>query len=150
MRGRTEARLQSWLTDLERDSGRIVDASALFAAQRLFLRGVMILIVIVATYYYIAQVLNEFAYTSTFASVLLDTLAAPLIALGVGAIAQIPDLLTLLIIILITRYLLKLLRLFFQNIENGVFVLRNFEPDWVWPTYRIARAVLILCSIIVA
>jgi len=150
LRGRTEARLQRWLTKLERETGRIVDASALLAAQRLFSRGAVIVIIIAASYYYIARVLSEFAYTSTFASVLLDTLAAPLIALAAAAIAQIPDLLTLLIIILITRYLLKLLRLFFQNIENGVFVLRNFEPDWVWPTYRIVRTVLILCAIIVS
>ncbi len=150
LRGRTEAWLRRWLTDLERDTGRIVDASALLAAQRLFERGAMLVIIIAASYYYVARVLREFAYTSTFASVLLDTLAAPLIALGAAAIAQIPDLLTLLIIILITRYLLKILRLFFQNIENGVFVLRNFEPDWVWPTYRIARTVLIICAIIVS
>jgi small-conductance mechanosensitive channel len=150
LRGRTEARLQRLLTNLDRDSGRIVDASALFAAQRLFFRGVIIVIIIAASYYYIARVLREFAYTSTFASVLLDTLAAPIIALGTAALMAIPDLLTLVVIILIARYLLKLLRLFFLNIEDGVIVLKDFEPGWVWPTHRLARAILIIVAVVVA
>jgi small-conductance mechanosensitive channel len=145
-----EARTQKWLTDLEAKTGRVMDASALIAAQQLFIRGVVIVIVLGATYYYIARVLREFAYTSTFASVLLDTLAGPFIALGAAALAEIPDLLTIVIIILITRYLLKLLRLFFLNIENGVIVLKNFEPGWVWPTHRLARAALIIIAVIIA
>lgn len=150
IRGRTEARAQKWLADLEVKTGRVVDASALIAAQRLFFRGAAIVIVLAATYYYIARVLREFAYTSTFASILLDTLAGPFLALGAAALAEIPDLLTLVVIILIARYLSKLLWLFFLNIENGLIVLRNFEPEWIWPTHRLARAVLILVAIVVA
>jgi small-conductance mechanosensitive channel len=138
------------LADLEVKTGRVVDASALIAAQRLFFRGAAIVIVLAATYYYIARVLREFAYTSTFASILLDTLAGPFLALGAAALAEIPDLLTLVVIILIARYLSKLLWLFFLNIENGLIVLRNFEPEWIWPTHRLARAVLILVAIVVA
>jgi small-conductance mechanosensitive channel len=150
IRGRTEARAQKWLADLEVKTGRVVDASALIAAQRLFFRGAAIVIVLAATYYYIARVLREFAYTSTFASILLDTLAGPFLALGAAALAEIPNLLTLVVIILIARYLSKLLWLFFLNIENGLIVLRNFEPEWIWPTHRLARAVLILVAIVVA
>jgi small-conductance mechanosensitive channel len=149
-RERGEARLQRWLTNLAHNSGRVVDVSALFAAQRVFFRGVMIVIIIAASYYYIARVLREFAYTSTFASILIDTLAAPMIDIGSAAIAEIPDLITLGVIILITRYVLNLVRLFFQNIENGVIVLRDFEPGWIWPTHRLARAALIIVAVVVA
>lgn len=149
-RGRAEARVQKWLADLEAKTGRVVDASALFAAQRLFFRGAMIVIVLTATYYYIARVLREFAYTSNIASVLLDTLAAPMIELGAGALAEIPDVLTLVAITLITRYLLKFLRLLFLNIDNGVITLKGFEPGWIWPTHRLARAALIIIAVVVA
>jgi small-conductance mechanosensitive channel len=40
--------------------------------------------------------------------------------------------------------------LFFENIENGLIKIRNFEPGWVWPTYRIVRVLFILAAIIVA
>jgi small-conductance mechanosensitive channel len=77
-------------------------------------------------------------------------LAAPLIGLVYKTISEIPDLITLVVIILITRYFLKLLRLFFLNIENGVIVLKNFEPGWVWPTHRLVRAAFILVGVIIA
>jgi small-conductance mechanosensitive channel len=81
---------------------------------------------------------------------LLDIVAAPLVDLAKSTIDEIPDMFTLFVIYILARYLIKLVRLFFENIENGLINIPNFEPDWIWPTYRIARVLFTLASIVVA
>ncbi len=96
------------------------------------------------------MVLSEFAVTKAAAVLLLETVAAPLVNLAKAAIGEVPDLITLLIIVLITRFLLKLLRLVFANIENGVLSFRGFDQKWVWPTHRIIRFLVYVGAIVVA
>ena len=62
-------------------------------------------------------------------------------------VAEIPDLFMIAIIILITRYLLKVLRLIFENIELGMIQIERFERDWTWPTYWIVKVVVILFAV---
>ena len=144
-----DARVQRILDEIERETGRVVDSRALTAVHRLLARGLLTLLIVVLTYYYVALVLFEFGYTRAFAVILLDTLAAPLLSLAEGALNDIPDMITLIIIILITRYLLKIAHLFFVNIENGVIQFENFRTEWVWPTHRLVRAGIFLCAIVV-
>ena len=148
--GRIEARVRAWLAEIEASTGRVVDSAALFAAVRLAARGLITLLAAVTVYACFALVLREFAWTRGFASLLLDTLAAPLIRIGRGALAEIPDLITLAIVILVTRYLLRLTRLFFRNIENGAIVLQGFDPEWTWPTHRIACFLIIIAAVVIA
>jgi small-conductance mechanosensitive channel len=81
---------------------------------------------------------------------LIDTVAAPVVGLGQGALDAIPNLLTLIVIIIITRYLLAILRLVFQNIHQGTIKLKNFDQKWVWPTHRIVRVVVIIVAVVIA
>ena len=148
-RRRAKVRVRKFLDDVEQRSGRVINPSALIAAERLLARGLMTLVIVALTYYYVALVLFEFGYTRAIAAILLDTLAAPLLGLAEGALSEIPDLITLVIIILITRYLLKIAHLFFVNIENGVIRLEGFRTEWIWPTHRLVRTGIILCAVVI-
>ena len=148
-RRQAEVVVLRFLDDVQERSGRVIDPAALIAAQRLLVRGLITLIIAVLTYYYVALVLFEFGYTRAFAAILLDTLAAPLLGLAYGTLNEIPDLITLIIIILITRYILKVAHLFFVNIENGVIRFEGFRSDWIWPTHRLVRTGIILCAIVI-
>jgi len=149
-RRHADLRIETWLKRMEEQTKNVVDAGAAFAINRMLTSSVFIFVLALSLYYYVAIVLREFAYTRTIASILLDTLAEPIIGLVNGAIGQIPNLLTLLVIFLITRYLLRLLRLVFVNIDNRVLVIKNFEKAWVWPTHRLCRVVLIIVAVVVA
>ncbi|MGI9507833.1 MAG: mechanosensitive ion channel family protein [Geminicoccaceae bacterium] len=144
-----DVRVRKLLRDVERRTGRVVDPGALTTVVRLLSRGVLIFVIVILTYYYIAFVLYEFGYTKAFARLLINTLAAPLLALAHGTLNEIPDLITLIIIILIFRYLLRVLHLFFVNIDNGVIQLEGFRPEWVWPSHRLIRAVVFLCALVI-
>ncbi len=147
---RVERKVRQWLEGIEQQTGRVVDSSSLLQAHRMATRGILILIIAFAAYYYVAAVLSEFAFTKGFARLLLDILAAPLIDLGRAALGEVPDLITVLIIVLMTRFLLKLLRLVFVNIENGAIQIKGFDPQWIWPTHRIIRFVIVIAAIVVA
>ena len=127
-----------------------MDYESIISVQRTFFRGFFIFCLFIVCYLYASLVLRELAVTSWLAFLLIDTIAAPLVALGEAAILEIPDIITLVVILLIARYLFRVLRLFFANVDSGVIVLRGFEPDWIWPTHRIARFVLAIGVIIIA
>ena len=71
----------------------------------------------------------------------------------VRAIRRIPrrqPLVFIAILVLVTRYLLKLVRLFFAGLAGGTITLANFDPEWAWPTYRIVRFVAVAFTVVVA
>jgi len=150
MRRYTSGKIESWSQDLEEQSGQAVSARPFVAMWRLFTTGVITVIIAVATYYYVALVLGGFARTKTLAAVLIDTIASPIFELGRAALNAIPNLLTLVIIFIVTRYLLQILQLIFKNIERGVIKLKGFDRKWAWPTYRLIFIVLVIIAVVIS
>ena len=62
----------------------------------------------------------------------------------------IPDLILVVILVLITRYLLRLTRLFFDAVRDGHLAVGRFLPEWADPTYRIARLVIVAFAFVIA
>jgi small-conductance mechanosensitive channel len=106
--------------------------------------------VIVMIVVFLRYVLGLFPWTRGIGNSLIALLVGPLETLGLGLIREVPNLAFLVVMILITRYLLKMVRLFFQAIANGTVTLPEFDAEWAWPTYRLARLFIIALTIIVA
>jgi small-conductance mechanosensitive channel len=62
----------------------------------------------------------------------------------------IPDIVFLAVLILITRYVLKLVRLFFDSVGSGTVKLQQFDAEWAVPTYRLVRFLIIAFALVVA
>jgi small-conductance mechanosensitive channel len=54
------------------------------------------------------------------------------------------------VLVLVTRYGLKLIRLFFDGVAAGTVVFRSFDPDWAVPTYRLVRILVVAFAVVVA
>jgi hypothetical protein len=54
------------------------------------------------------------------------------------------------ILVMMTRYVLKVARFFFAGLDQGTIPLANFDRDWAWPTYRIIRVLIIAFMLVVA
>jgi len=67
-----------------------------------------------------------------------------------GILQQMPNLLFIAVLIFLTRYFLKLMKLFFTGIENRTLTISGFDPDWAKPTYKIARLLVVVFAVIVA
>jgi small-conductance mechanosensitive channel len=84
------------------------------------------------------------------ASWLFDLILTPLRSMGESVLASVPDLIFLVILYFITRYMLRMIRAFFENIDSGVIHLASFEQEWAWPTYRILRLLVVIFALVVA
>jgi small-conductance mechanosensitive channel len=61
-----------------------------------------------------------------------------------------PNLLVLAVIVLITNYAIRLLRLIFGEIGKGELKIGGFYPDWAEPTEKLVRMLVLVLALIVA
>jgi small-conductance mechanosensitive channel len=95
-------------------------------------------------------ILGLFPWTNNIATYTLDLFLDPIIKIGKGFVNFLPSLAFLIVIYLLTRYLLKLIRLLFTGIEQGGIAIKGFDRDWGNATYRIVRLFVIAFAVIIA
>jgi small-conductance mechanosensitive channel len=74
----------------------------------------------------------------------------PLQSIGDGILESIPDLSFLVVLFFVVRYVLRLVRMFFEGVARSRIKLQNFEADWAMPTFKILRFLIIAFSVVVA
>jgi small-conductance mechanosensitive channel len=107
-------------------------------------------VLLTACFVYLEFVLSLFPWTQGLANNLFSVLITPLRTMGVGLLQFIPNLVFLLVLFVVTRYLLMLMRLVFAAVENGAITLGDFDRAWAQPTYRLVRAGVIAFALVVA
>lgn len=146
----TEARYKHHLHDVAIQSFQIVNAAQLWTGVTIVLRWCFWLAAVALAYAYIEYVLNLFPWTREFAQQLLNVVLDPLRTMALATWQKVPDVIFLVVIYFVVRYLLRLTRLFFDSLASGTIVFRNFYPDWAVPTYRGVRLVILLVAIVIA
>jgi small-conductance mechanosensitive channel len=94
--------------------------------------------------------LGLYPWTRPFATRVFDLVVDPLEDLGTGLLEQIPNLMFLLILALLVRFLLGGARRIFQRVHYGMLPLAGFDREWAMPTYRIVRLLILAFALIVA
>jgi small-conductance mechanosensitive channel len=145
-----DGRVKDQLAGLEHRSLRLISASHLWSALRGARKLVWTLATVAAGIFYLDYALHLFPWTRLFATQLWTLLVDPLRSMGNSVLAAIPDLIFLVILVFVTRYLLKTIRLFFLALAEGTTPLVHFERDWAWPTYRLVRFFVIAFALVVA
>jgi len=107
-------------------------------------------IFLVAFYVYIQFTLSLFPQTRGIAQELLEFILKPTKTIGLAVLTYIPNLVFIVILGLLTSYVLKLLRPFFDGIEKGTINLENFYPEWAKPTYTLVRFLVIVLAVMIA
>jgi len=147
---RVDKRIVAWVQRVEDRTGKIAKTEAIISITHMILRVVAFLIFVILLYRYLSQVLYSFPATRGFAAILLEYFTGPILSVTLAIAEQIPDILMLAVIFVIARYLLKIVRVIFENIELGTIRIKNFEAAWIWPTYRIAKVGVIIFAVIIA
>ena len=88
---------------------------------------------------YLSRILVLFPEAEPLALELQHLIRAPLEKMWQAFLAYLPTLFEIAVILTVTRYLLKLIHLFFHALGIGIIVVRGFYPDWAEPTYKIVR-----------
>jgi small-conductance mechanosensitive channel len=145
-----EQRYQVRIQKLEAQSLKFVRAEQLRIALHRALQTMDTLVVLVLLYVYFHFVLSLYPWTRQFAEHLLTLLLNPLVTMGAALLAAVPNLVFIAVLVVVTRYLLKLTRLFSEAVAQGTVTLSGFDREWASPTYRIIRLLIIAFAVVVA
>jgi small-conductance mechanosensitive channel len=146
LRRRFQARIQSvQIQKLELIRGdRIwsVLRTAVYAFRTVVVLGLVLI--------YIGYVLGQFPWTRGAAVNMVSFALGPLEVMGRGFVTRIPSLVFLIVLFFVVRLALKLIRMFFDAVDDGTVKLAQFDQDWAVPTYKIVRLGVIAFALVVA
>jgi small-conductance mechanosensitive channel len=145
-----ERRVRAHVEALPRGAFQFVQGKQIWEAVTATVRGVRWIVIIVLLYLWMQFVLSQFPWTRSLAEDLLDLLVGPLQQMGAGLIDFVPRLLFLIVLVLVTRYSLRLIKLYFSALERGRATLTGFDPDWALPAYKIVRTLVIALALVMA
>ena len=150
LNGFLEPRVKRHMQKLEERSQRIIRGDLLWGLLHGTLQMLRALVVLILIYVFVNFSLSLFPQTRYAAYRLFEFVFAPLGNMAEAVIAFIPDLVFLVVLFLITRYVMKLARGVFSAINTGRLKFKGFESEWAWPTYRLVRILIIIFALVIA
>lgn len=106
-------------------------------------------LILVSVYLALPVLLNLFPTTRGYAPILLGYFIKPIKDVAQAIVAYLPNMITIVVICFIFRYLLKALRFFAQEIHNGSLSFPGFYREWALPTFHIIRVLLFAFLLII-
>jgi small-conductance mechanosensitive channel len=150
LRNALNRRYRAKVSGVQIQSFEIVRAEQLWQALHRAINVLAAIMAVVALYFYLDYVLLLFPWTRALGQNLFAVVLRPLNTLGAGAVRYLPDVVFLAVLALFTRWLLKLVQLFFRRVADGTITLAGFDPEWAVPTDRILRVLLIAFALVIA
>ncbi|MDN5215792.1 mechanosensitive ion channel [Fulvivirgaceae bacterium BMA12] len=145
LRGKVQ---QSSLKNLSIQSFELISAQK----QRLALRGVIdvvqIAVILLDIYFSLVFILSIFPKTKEVAGSLIDFIFIPLKESFYALINYLPDLFSIIITVIIFRYLIRMVKSFSREVEKGNFLITGFKPYWARTTGSIITFLLYAFMII--
>jgi small-conductance mechanosensitive channel len=145
-----QTRIQRRIESVENKSFKLIRSGQLWKAFNILFKTLRIGVAVLLIASFLNYILGLFPWTSNIATYTLKLFLDPIISMGNGILHFIPSLAFLVIIFLVTRYLLKLIKLLFTGLQNGDIVIGSFYPDWAMPTFRILRTLIIAFAVVIA
>lgn len=91
----------------------------------------------------IPGIFRQFDRTKDFAATLFGYILTPIKNFGISFITYIPNLFTIVISLIISRYILHALKFFTNQISKKKLVIPGFYSEWAAPTFNILRVLII-------
>jgi small-conductance mechanosensitive channel len=104
--------------------------------------------IVLVIYLALPALFGIFPFTKDISHTLIGYILSPLKKIALAVWAYVPNLITIIVIVVIFRYVLNFFHFIKSEIEVGRLTWPGFYPDWANPTYQILR-VLILAFMLV-
>jgi small-conductance mechanosensitive channel len=111
-----------------------------------FLKWMVIVLII---YLALPVLFGIFPWTENFAQTLFGYILNPIKSIATALWNYLPSLITIIVIVLIFRYVLNFLHYLRTEIEKGKLHLPGFYADWANPTYQIIRVLIVAFMLVV-
>jgi len=92
---------------------------------------------------------SVFPTTQIWSDMIREWVSDPIRKIWVSFINYLPKLITIVIILLIVRYVLRMMRFFALEIERGTLVIKGFYPEWAKTTYSLVRFILLMFTLVI-
>lgn len=149
-RNRVEATLVDKVARLKFQDFELLSRERAQGMLTFFARVVETAVLLVLAYIYLSVVFSLFPWTRGLANQLLQFLLTPLTAAGRAVLAYLPNLFFLAVIIIGTRYALKLIGMVFGAITDGKLRFASFHADWADPTLKLVRFLVVAFALVLA
>ena len=147
---RIEERFKTWKKGLMIKSVEIVRAEKIHGLLKASVKGIRFILVLVFLYIYLHLELGFFPATRSISNQIFGYVLSPLITLGKGFSKNIPNFLFIIILVLLVRYTLKAMKVFFLGIEKERVKIQGFYPEWAKSTYRLLSFLIVAFCVVIA
>jgi small-conductance mechanosensitive channel len=124
------------------DSGQMVKVTT--TANNVFKWIIIFLVIYIA----LPILFSIFPWTRNFADILLGYIINPVKKIANSIWNYLPNLFTIIVIIIVFRYVIRFIRFLKTEIESESLKIPGFYPDWANPTYQIIRILLFAFSFV--
>ncbi len=93
-------------------------------------------------YLTIPLVFSIFPFTRGWASYMFGLIWSPFRSVFIAVWDYLPNLITIIVILVIMRYVAKFIKYLFGEVDAGRLEIKGFHSDWAMPTYSIVRFLL--------
>jgi small-conductance mechanosensitive channel len=145
-----ENRIKTKLETLESKSFKLISSGQLWKSIHVLVKSLKIVVAILIVAVFLNYILSLFPWTNSIAAYILQIFTEPIVAFGQSIVNFLPSLAFLIIIFFVTRYVLKLTKLLFLGIGQGGIVIKEFDPEWAMPTFKIVRTFVLAFAIVIA
>jgi small-conductance mechanosensitive channel len=108
----------------------------------LFLKIFRAFIYVLLAYFTLSIVFSIFPFTKGWADRLFQLIWTPFKSIFFAIWEYLPNLFTIVVIVFVMSYFIRLVKYIFQEIDAEKLHLPNFHADWAMPTYSIVRFLL--------
>lgn len=112
-------------------------------------RVTRIAIIAILLFWYVPLILNFFPWTEPYANRIFEWILNPLRQVWYAAIGYLPNVFYIAVIVAVTHYLLRFIRLFFDGIHRGTLLFPRFYPEWAMPTFKIVQFLVLAFALVV-
>lgn len=127
----------------------VLDPSRQLGALKVLLKVIRYLVILLVVYLALPVLFGIFPFTRNLSENLLNYILSPLKKIGISVWNYIPNLMTILVLLVVFRYVIKLVRFLKTEIERGKLTIPGFYKDWANPTYQIVRVLILAFMLIV-
>ena len=131
-----------------------IQNSEILAGERLasilvgLVRLLRVVILFLLTVVFLGTEFKFFPWTRVHGRQLLEYVLAPVRFVGIAVLNYLPKLFYIVVIVALMYYVMKFVRMLAREFERGNIRIRGFYPEWIQPTYRIIRFLLIAFTVV--
>lgn len=139
-----------WKSGIHLKGIEVLSATRIERVVLMAIKSLRIFVILLFLYFFLPLILSFFPETRELGSKLLDYLITPFATFFHTIIKYVPNFFYIFVIIVIAKYVLKVISYVFKLIERGELEFEWFYQDWARPTYQIIRFLAIVIALISA